>query len=325
MRERMFGRLGWRVGEMGFGMWQMGDGWDQSVDHASYARVLDLAIDLGVNFFDTAWAYGEGKSERILGAALKRHRREKIYVATKVPPKNRKWPSQRQFTLEDCFPPGYLTHYTELSLKNLNTDYIDLQQFHVWEDGWAEHDEWQTEIADLKTSGKIKACGVSVNRWEPQNCLNTLRTGSIDAVQVIYNIFDQAPEDELFPLCQALQIAVIARVPFDEGTLTGALTKNTTFTADDWRSKYFVPENLIPSVERADALKVLLPADMTLADMALRFILHHPAVSTVIPGMRRESHLRQNVACSDAGALSAQQVLNLRAHRWDRQPTWWSM
>lgn len=325
MQYRKFGRTGWQVGEMGFGMWQMGDQWDKTVTPDDYAKVLDLAIAEGVNFFDTAWAYGEGKSERVLGEALNRHQRDHIYVATKVPPKNRIWPSQRQFILDDCFPKGYLTEYTERSLINLNTDYIDLQQYHVWEDAWADQDDWQEEIYQLKKAGKIKASGVSINRWEPDNCLNTLKTGSIDAVQVIYNIFDQAPEDNLFPVCQALDVAVIARVPFDEGTLTGTLTKSTTFAADDWRSKYFVPENLIPSVEHAEALKSILPAGMSLPEMALRFILHHPAVSTIIPGMRRESHLLQNIACSDAGALPMALIQDLRAHRWDRQPTWWSL
>ncbi len=325
MRERIFGRLGWSVGEIGFGMWQMGDQWDKGAGEQSYGEVLEQALALGVNFYDTAWAYGAGKSEKILGNLLKKNDRDKLFVATKIPPKNRQWPSKPHYRFEDCFPSGYLTEYTDLSLKNLGTNYLDLQQFHVWEDAWAERDEWKEEITQLKAAGKIKGWGISVNRWEPENCLDTLRTGYIDAVQVIYNIFDQAPEDRLFPLCQDLNIAVIARVPFDEGTLTGTLSKESQFAEDDWRSKYFVSENLIPSVERAERIKTILPPGMSLPELALRFILDHPAVSTIIPGMRKQRHLLQNVACSDADPLDAHLLNLLRQHRWDRIPTRWSM
>ncbi len=150
---------------------------------------------------------------------------ETLYVATKVPPRNRKWPSQRGFTLDECFPPEYIKEYAEKSLQNLQLTHIDLLQFHVWEDAWAHDERWQRAMEDLKRQALVRAVGVSVNRWEPANVLETLRTGMIDAVQVIYNIFDQSPEDELFPLCRELNVGVIARVPFDEGTLTGTLTR----------------------------------------------------------------------------------------------------
>lgn len=322
MNYRKFGRTGWQVSDIGYGMWGVG-AWTGS-DEAQNNRSLDIAVELGCNFFDTAWAYAAGTSERILQDLIQRHPGKKLYTATKIPPKNLEWPSRPHVALEEVFPASHIREYTEYSLKNIGVECIDLMQFHVWEDSWADQDEWKREIERLKQEGKILAAGVSVNRWEPANCLNTLRTGLIDAVQVIYNIFDQNPEDELFPLCEELDIAVIARVPFDEGTLTGTFTYETTFPEDDWRSTYFVPENLISSVDHANALKPLVPAGMSMPEMALRFILNHPAVSTIIPGMRKETHVRMNIACSDAGPLPEDLHRQLRAHRWDRQPTSWS-
>lgn len=322
MQYRKFGRTGWQVSEVGYGMWGMA-GWTGS-EEAEVAKALDKAIELGCNFFDTAWAYGNGLSETILSKTLQRHTGKRLYTATKIPPKNRNWPSQKHFALQDVFPANYIIEYTEKSLQNLGVDTIDLQQFHVWEDGWAQQDEWKEAITKLSQQGKVQAWGVSVNRWEPENCLQTLQTGLIDAVQVIYNIFDQAPEDALFPLCQKLDIAVIARVPFDEGTLTGTMTKETTFPPNDWRATYFVPENLNASVDHADALRPLIPQGMSMPEMALRFILSHPAVSTTIPGMRRLKNVEANMASSDGKGLSKELLLHLKGHRWDRQPTEWS-
>ncbi len=322
MQERVFGRLGWSVGEIGYGMWGLA-GWTGG-DDAETASALERSVQLGCNFFDTAWAYGDGLSERILGALLKRHAGTRLYAATKIPPKNLQWPARRGSKLEDCFPPDHIREYTEKSLDNLGVETIDLQQFHVWDDDWAEDECWQRAIDDLKVQGMIRGVGVSVNRWEPANVLKTLRTGLIDAVQVIYNIFDQAPEDELFPLCRELNIAVIARVPFDEGTLTGTLTKETTWPEGDWRNTYFVPENLAQSVDRAEALRPLVPAGMTMPELALRFILEEPTVSTIIPGMRKVKHVEANIAASDARRLPADLMAQLRNHRWDRTPTKWS-
>ncbi len=322
MEYRKFGRTGWRVSEIGYGMWGLA-GWTGS-DESKYNKALDFSIELGCNFFDTAWGYAEGLSETILGNLMQRHPGKKLYGATKIPPKNFTWPSKAHFKLEDCFPYDHIIAYSEKSLKNLKLETIDLQQFHVWEDAWAEMDEWKKAIEKLKQDGKVQHFGVSANRWEPNNCIKTLQTGQIDAVQVIYNIFDQAPEDELFPICQELDIAVIARVPFDEGTLTGKMTKETTFPKDDWRSTYFVPENLHSSVEHADKLKPLIPADMDMPEMALRFILEHPAVSTTIPGMRSANHVRGNMQSSDGKKLEGKLVEDLKAHRWDREPTAWS-
>jgi aryl-alcohol dehydrogenase-like predicted oxidoreductase len=322
MKYRTFGRTGWQVSEIGYGMWGLA-GWTGS-EQQEVDQALDRSVELGCNFFDTAWGYGEGLSERILNGLLKRNSDKRLYVATKIPPKNRKWPSKPEFSLADVFPADYIVEYTEKSLKNLGVETIDLQQFHGWEDGWADQDEWKEAITKLTQQGKVQAWGVSVNRWEPDNCLNTLRTNLIDSVQVIYNIFDQAPEDNLFPLCRELNIGVIARVPFDEGTLTGTLTKETTFPADDWRSTYFVPENLSSSTDHADALKPLIPAGMTLPEMALRFILENPDVATTIPGMRKLRNVEANMAASDGQSLTKELIEELKGHRWDRTPTEWS-
>jgi aryl-alcohol dehydrogenase-like predicted oxidoreductase len=194
----------------------------------------------------------------------------------------------------------------------------------VWEDAWADKDEWKNAVEKLKKEGKVMHFGISVNRWEPENVLETLKTGLIDAVQVIYNIFDQNPEDKLFPLCRQLDIGIIARVPFDEGTLTGTLTKDTVFPADDWRSTYFVPENLHASVERADALRPLIPQGMTMAEMALRFILCNDDVHTIIPGMRKIRNVEANIATSDGKKLEKSLQEALKNHRWERTPTEWS-
>ena len=322
MELRRFGRKGWKVSEIGYGMWGA-SGWSGSDDSQS-EKSLDIAIEKGVNFFDTAWGYGAGHSEQLLGRLIKRHSGKQLYSATKIPPKNFKWPSKNEYKLEDCYPADHIRHYTELSLKNLNLEKIDLMQFHVWEDAWANDERWQKEVEKLIKEGKVDAFGISVNRWEPENCLSTLKTGLIDCVQVIYNIFDQAPEDKLFPLCKELDIAVIARVPFDEGTLTGTLNKETEFEPGDWRGSYFVPENLNSSVDHAEKLRTIVPANMTMAELALRFILENPTVATTIPGMRKERNVLANTAVSDGKRLEASILKELRNHRWDRQPTEWS-
>jgi len=322
MHYRPFGRLGWQVSEIGYGMWGLA-GWTGRDDDETRGS-LQLAVDLGCNFFDTALAYGEGHSEQLLGELVRKNPGKGLVVASKIPPKNRVWPSRRGFKLADVFPPDYIRSSTETSLENLGLPTIDLMQFHVWEDAWAADETWQKAVAKLKGDGVVKAFGVSVNRWEPTNVLRTLRTRQVDAVQVIYNIFDQNPEDELFPLCRELGVAVIARVPFDEGTLTGTLTKESRWPEGDWRNTYFVPANLNPSVERADRLKPLVPFGSTMPEMALRFVLSNPDVATVIPGMRKEKHVRANLAAGDAGPLPRTLLGKLKEHRWDRTPTDWS-
>lgn len=323
MKYRKFGRTGWMVSEIGYGMWGMAE-WTGSDDDESL-QSLQRAVDLGCNFFDTAWAYGNGHSEKLLGEIIKGNPDKKLYTATKIPPKNLRWPSRRAFTLDDCFPPDHIEEYVYKSLENAkNIESFDLIQFHTWEDIWVEDDRWAKKIEDLRGQGLFHAVGISINRWEPWNGVKAVRSGLIDSVQVIYNIFDQNPEDELFPACAEMDVAVIARVPFDEGTLAGTLTKETTWPEGDWRNTYFVPENLIPSVERADALKELLPAGMRMPEMALRFILNNQTVSTIIPGMRKLHHVESNMATSNAGPLPEDLHAKLRLHRWDREPTEWS-
>jgi aryl-alcohol dehydrogenase-like predicted oxidoreductase len=323
MRYRRFGRAGWDVSEVGYGMWGMG-GWSGSDDEESL-RSLQRAVDLGCNFFDTAWGYGEGRSERLLGRLVRANPDKRLYTASKIPPRNRQWPSRREHTLDDTFPPDHIEEYVHRSLENLGLGSVDLMQFHVWEDAWVEDDRWAKKLDELRARGLVGAVGISINRWEPWNGVRAVRSGLVDSVQVIYNIFDQNPEDELFPACQEQDVAVIARVPFDEGTLTGTLTKESRWPEGDWRNTYFVPENLVPSVERADALKpVAERAGVSLPEMALRFILSNPTVSTIIPGMRRLGNVESNVAASDAGPLPAPLLEELRAHGWERKPKPWS-
>lgn len=322
MKQRTFGRTGWQVGDLGYGMWGMAgwSGWDD----AESLRSLQLALDHGITFFDTAYAYGDGHSEELLARTVRANPGKRLFVATKVPPKNRQWPSRRGDRLDDVFPAQHIRRYAERSLKNLGAETMDLLQFHVWEDDWAGDPGWQRAVEDLKRDGLVRAVGVSINRWEPWNAIRTLRTGLVDAVQVIYNIFDQAPEDELFPVCRELNIGVIARVPFDEGSLIGTLTKESRWPAGDFRNGYFRPENLHPTVDRVEALKQVLPAGMTLPELALRFILSCDDVHVVIPGMRKPANVLANVKAAEAGPLPPELVRLLRQHRWDRQPTGWS-
>ena len=242
-----------------------------------------------------------------------------------MPPKNFKWPSRREFSVDDCFPPDHIEQYVHSSLQNAGIESFDLMQFHTWEDAWIRDDVSAKAMDDLKRQGLVAAWGISINRWEPWNGVEAVRSGLIDAVQVIYNIFDQNPDDELFPACRENDVAVIARVPFDEGTLTGTLTVDTKWPEGDWRNTYFVPDNLIPSVRRGDALKpIAASAGLTMSEMALRFILSNPVVSTIIPGMRKLHHVEANIAASDAGPLPDDLRVQLRDHRWNREPTRWS-
>jgi aryl-alcohol dehydrogenase-like predicted oxidoreductase len=322
MNNRRFGRTGWKVSEIGYGMWGMA-GWTGSQDTESLDS-LQRAIDLGCNFFDTAWAYGNGHSEELLGKILRNNSSKKLYTATKIPPKNRRWPSRREFSLDESYPPDYIEEYLNKSLKNIGVETLDLIQFHTWEDGWLDDARLPRSIEKLRKSSKVSAVGISINRWEPGNGIRAVREGVVDAVQVIYNIFDQNPEDELFPACREKEVAVIARVPFDEGSLTGTLTLDSKWPKGDWRNTYFVAENLKASVAHADALKPLLRDGLTMPEMALRFILNNKDVSTIIPGMRKRRHVEANIAAGDRGPLSAALHAELRKHRWERTPTNWS-
>jgi aryl-alcohol dehydrogenase-like predicted oxidoreductase len=316
MRNRPFGRTPWSISEVGYGMWGMGS-WSGSNDDESLAS-LERAVDLGCNFFDTAWAYGQGHSERLLGRLLKSRTNTRLYSASKIPPKNLKWPATAEMRLDDAYPADHIREYTEKSLENVGVSTLDLIQFHTWSDTWADDPRWQRAVESLKAEKLVRAVGISVNRWQPENGVRALRTGLIDAVQVVYNVFDQAPEDELFPVCRELGVAVIARVPFDEGTLTGTLKRDTKWPEGDFRNLYFAGEKLAASVERAERLQPDIPKGMTMPELALRFILASPDVTTIIPGMRKRANVEANLGASDGRPLDAAVLERLRAHRWDR-------
>jgi aryl-alcohol dehydrogenase-like predicted oxidoreductase len=320
-------------------MWGMGS-WSASDDRESL-QSLQAAVNLGCNFFDTAHAYGDGHSEKLLGETVRANGDRRPYTATKVPPKNKQWPARPEFSLQESYPPDHIEEYVHRSLESAGLESFDLIQFHTWEDDWLRDDRWLYKLDDLRSQRLINAIGISLNRWEPWNGVRAVRTGQIDSVQVIYNIFDQNPEDDLFPACEEMKVAVIARVPFDEGTLTGTLTKDSRWPEGDWRNTYFVPDNLNPSLERVDLLKQLLrkwnrehslegrtregqPSEMTLPELALRFILTNPTVTTIIPGMRKLSHVESNIAASEAGPLPDELYQQLKQHRWVRKPTRWS-
>ena len=319
MHHRKFGRTGWDVSEIGYGMWGMA-AWSGSDDSESLGS-LQRAIDLDCNFFDTAWVYGNGHSEKLLGQTVRANPSRKLYVASKVPPRNNMWPAPANSTLDENYPPQHITEFVDKSLQNLRLESLDLIQLHSWNDSWLEDSHVATTLEKLKTSGKVRAVGLSLNRWQPWNGVKAVRAGLSDSVQVIYNIFDQNPEDELFPACREHNVAVIARVPFDEGALTGTLTASSRWPSNDWRNKYFSGENLSETLKRVDALKALLPAGMTLPELALRFILSNPDVSTTIPGMRKSRNVKANFAVSERGPLPAELLAELRKHRWVRNVT----
>ena len=322
MNHRTFGRTGLEVSDIAHGLWGM-SGWTGSDDTQSLAA-LQLAVDLGCNFFDTAWAYGNGHSDGLLGQVLSRNRGERLYAASKIPPLNDKWPASAKDNYHDVFPVDHVFKHARLVREKLGVGSIDLLQFHVWDDSWTDEPDFRKTVEKLKSEGLIRFFGLSLNRWEPENGIRALRTGLVDAVQVIYNIFDQSPEDQLFPVCRELNIGVIARVPLDEGSLAGELTAATRFPENDWRSRYFGPENLRNTVPRVAKLKEALPQGMALPAMALRFILSNPVVSTTIVGMRRQDHVRENIEVSEAGPLDAALLRTLQQHRWDRRPRPWS-
>ena len=322
MKYRRLGRTGMQVSDIAHGLWGM-SGWTGSEDEQS-REAIQMAIDLGCNFFDTAWAYGNGKSDALLGEAMQKNSGKRIYAASKIPPKNLQWPASPKYKYSDVFPPDHVFNYADRIREKLRTDSIDVLQFHVWDDSWADQPDFRNTVEKLKRDGTIRWFGLSLNRWEPANGIRALRTGLVDAVQVIYNIFDQAPEDELLPVCRELNIGVIARVPLDEGSLGGKMTLDTHFPESDWRARYFGPENLKATIPRVEKLKEIVPSGMTLPEMALRFILANPDVSTTIIGMRKPEHVRGNLATSDAPPLDPALLSELKKHRWDRKPKVWS-
>jgi len=307
-----------KVSEIGYGAWGIGGTqWLGGDDRESLAA-LRRALELGLNFIDTALVYGDGHGERLVGQVV-REAPQPVYVATKVPPKNRRWPARPGIGIREVFPYSYILECTEQSLRNLGLDHIDVQQLHVWNPEWIHEEDWRRAFEDLKRSGKVRFVGVSINDHQPDSALELIETGLIDTVQVIYNIFDQSPERRLFPLCQQRNIGVIARVPFDEGALTGQITAQSQFDPRDFRSFYFRGDRKRQVEERVAALRRdLAGVEGDLPEIALRFCLSHPAVSTVIPGMRKVRHVEANLAVSDKGPLDEQVLAILKKHAWEK-------
>jgi aryl-alcohol dehydrogenase-like predicted oxidoreductase len=318
MHYRTFGKTGFQISEIGYGAWGIGkSGWIGADDQESL-RALQVAIDNGLNFIDTALAYGEGHSETLVGQVA-RAQKDRIYIATKIPPKNRQWPAREGVSVAEVFPKEYVIESTEQSLKHLKVDAIDVQQFHVWQDSWVGQGDWLEGVQQLKEQGKIRFFGISINDHQPENALRLIETGVVDTVQVIYNIFDQAPEDQLYAACEKYNVGVIVRVPFDEGGLTGKITPDTTFDANDFRNGYFAGDRKREVYERCQSIASDLGVSLDkLPEIALRFTLSHPAVSTVIPGMRSVRNAESNVAVGDGKGLTPEQVQILRKHRWIR-------
>lgn len=318
MKMRRLGRAGLNVSEIGYGAWGIGGGmWVGAQDEDSL-HALHRAIDLGVNFVDTALDYGTGHSEELVGRVV-RERKETVHVATKIRPKNRIWPARRGVPVSECFPADYIVSSCERSLRNLGLDHVDVLQLHTWQDEYLEQDGWRDALLGLKNSGKTRFLGISVNDHDPASALRAVASGIFDTVQIIYNIFDQSPADAFFPACLRHDVGVIARVPLDEGGLTGAITPETTFPEGDWRNQYFRGDRKRQVFERTEALKTLLGEEAkSLPELALRFCLGHDAVSTVIPGMRRIASVEANTAVSDGRRLSAALLERLKAHAWRR-------
>jgi aryl-alcohol dehydrogenase-like predicted oxidoreductase len=319
MKYRQLGRTGFEVSDIGFGAWGIGGKqWIGATDKESLAA-LHAAIDRGIDLIDTALAYGDGKSEELVGRAVS-ETTHRVYIATKVPPKNRIWPARTGIGIEEVFPYDYILASTEQSLKNLGVEIIDLQQLHVWNPDWLDQDEWRRAFEDLKSSGKVRAVGISINDHQPDSALGIIETGLIDSVQVIYNIFDQTPERNLFPTCIKHKIGVLARVPFDEGALTGKITEDTVFPEGDFRGYYFRGDRKKQVQDRLAAIvrDLNLPDASHMAEIAMRFCLSHPAVSSVIPGMRSVSSVMGNVMASGQGPLPENTLEVLRDHVWDR-------
>jgi aryl-alcohol dehydrogenase-like predicted oxidoreductase len=321
MKYRTLGKTGWRVSEIGFGAWGIGGAMWQGGDDRTALEALHAALDLGCTFIDTALAYGDGHSERLIAQVLSA-RPEAIIVASKVPPDNRVWPALPGTPLKACFPAGYVRECAERSADNLARP-VDLLQFHVWRDEWLDDPDWPVVEHTLQTlvqAGTVRRIGISVNDHEPHSALRAVREWDLlAAVQVIYNVFDQTPARELFPACRERNIGVIARVPLDEGGLTGKINPMTSFPQGDWRMRYFRDNRRAEVESRARALEpVLLKEAQSLPEGAIRFCLSHPAVSTVIPGMRSPEHARANAAVSDGRVLSPALLAELAGHAWER-------
>lgn len=318
MEYRNFAKTDVEVSRLGYGAWGIGKTmWIGAEDQES-KRSLHKAIEQGVNFFDSAFVYGMGHSERLIGE-VEQESGEKLFITSKIPSKKYEWPAKDSSSLEASFPKEHIIQMTEKSLRNLKREFLDLQQFHVWSDQWADHDEWKEAVMQLKQQGKVRFFGISVNDHEPENGIKAAESGLIDSFQVIFNIFDQSPADRLLPFCKENKISVIARVPFDEGSLTGNITPDTEFPRGDFRNTYFGGNRKQEVWDRVNKLREDVDKEAgSLAEAALRYVISFDAVTTVIPGMRKEKHLLANAESVNKGPLSDQLMEKLKAYRWDR-------
>jgi aryl-alcohol dehydrogenase-like predicted oxidoreductase len=317
MQYRRLGRTGLSVSEIGYGAWGIGGSAWVGAHEDKSVRALHRAIELGVNFIDTARGYGE--SERIVGRVVQDHPGEHLYVATKVPPKNGKWPAPAGVDPAETFPGEHIRDSVETSLRASGLGAFDVLQFHVWSDEWVGRGDWLETIAALKQEGKIRFFGVSINDYEPDNALELVRSGQVDTVQVIYNVFHQQPQERLLSACAQHDVGVIVRVALDEGGLTGQVRADTAFPEGDFRNRYFGGDRRAQVEQRVEALVADLGirAD-EVAEAALRFALAAPEVSTVIAGMRSVRNVERNAAVSDGRRLSGEQLAVLARHRWER-------
>src|SRR6266496_5231075 len=323
MKTRSLGNTGYRVSEIGFGGWGIGGEMWRGVDDSEGRKALREAVDQGITFFDTALAYGNGHSERLIGRVLQNEiRASRVVVATKVPPLNEQWPGAARTPIEEVFPARHIAASTEQSLRNLGVDALALQQLHVWHDAWLSDPEWGAsydQMVCLKEEGKVLHWGISLNEHAPETALRALAAPGFETAQVIYNIYDRSAAGALFELARTKPLGVIVRVPFDEGALTGQIRSTTVFAPGDWREEYFSGDRRAQAERRGKALTELLGEEVeTLPELALRFCVSSPAVSTVIPGMRRPAHVRQNAAAAAKGPLSPPLLSKLEAHAWNK-------
>ena len=323
MRTRTLGTTGYSVSDIGFGGWGLGADMWLGAEEALAREALREAVDQGITFFDTALAYGTGHSERLIGQVLRDEiRAGRARVATKVPPLNNEWPGKGSKPLGAVFPARHLAASTNQSLENLRVEALSLQQLHVWHDAWLDDPEWAVsynQMVRLKEQGKVLHWGISINDHAPETALRVLEDPLFETAQVIYNIYDRSPETALFELARTRPLGIIVRVPFDEGALTGQIRSTTVFPPGDWREEYFSGDRRGEAERRGKALAGLLDEEVeTLPELALRFCLSSAEVSTVIPGMRRPAHVRQNAAASAKGPLPQLLLSKLEAHAWTK-------
>ena len=329
MKYRILGKTGLKVSEVGMGTWQLANDPNMWVgsDPAESLKSLYKFVELGGNFIDTAWIYGyddknpdHHPSEELVGKFLKESgKRDDLVIATKVPPKNMKWPAWRGIPVSEVFPNDWIEKCVDDSLRSLGVDSIDLMQFHVWQDDFTDDDGWKETIQKITRSGKVKNWGISINDYQPSNCFKAIDTGLISTIQFIFNIFHQKPTEKLLPYAKKNNVGLIARVPLDEGGLSGKINLDTKFEDGDLRKEYFGEERLKELVVRTDELNRLFNGEVqALPELALRYILSFDEISTVIPGIRKVANAEANASYSDGRKLSEELMEKLKSHSWER-------